>query len=714
VFATITNANSIGSVSKTLNIGQQPGGTWPWNGYLDDWRVTKGIGRYPYNFTPPTAELPNIGGTVTLTADPYFDYTTLLLPGNGTNGAQNNTFLDSSTNAFSITRNGNTTQGTFSPFSQTGWGSYFDGSGDYLSVSGGVTNAGTGDFTLEFWAYYTGSYANYETIFDSRTSGGGFTNGFNVGLDITTGYWYAGFAVQDLLTTIPAAKNQWTHIAVTRSGTTMRLFVNGTVAGSITTSNNLTSTTNFIGTYYNANNYYFNGYISNFRAVKGTAVYTSNFTPSTTPLTAISGTSLLTCQSNRFIDNSTNAFAITRNGNVSVQAFSPFNPTTAWSASTNGGSGYFDGSGDFLTAPSNAAFGYGTGDFTIEMWIYPTVISGSTPNIFDQRTAQPQVAPTIYINVGQLIYYTNGLNRITGATLVAGQWYHIAVCRASGSTRMFLNGVQTGSTYADANNYINSPVSIFTQGVAGAVYQEGYCGDVRVVKGTALYTTTFTPPTAPLTAISGTSLLLNYTNAGIYDATSKNDLETVGNAQISTTQSKFGGSSMAFDGTGDYLRAPFSAINRINTSGDFTIEFWAYFNSVAQDQRLIAWDNNSTNFVIAIYTNLSGNLVYYLSSTGTTWNIAAATSMGSIAINTWYHVALVRNGSVFTPYINGVAGTTTTSSATLFASTLPLVIGATGNGASFFNGYIDDFRITNGIARYTSNFTPPTTAFLTL
>jgi hypothetical protein len=684
------------------------------NGYIDDFRISKGIGRYPYNFTPPTAELPNIGGTVTLTADPYFDYTTLLLPGNGTNGAQNNTFLDSSTNNFTITRNGNTTQGTFSPFSQTGWGSYFDGSGDYLSVSGGVTNAGTGDFTLEFWAYYTGSYANYETIFDSRTSGGGFTNGFNVGLDITTGYWYAGFAVQDLLTTIPAAKNQWTHIAVTRSGTTMRLFVNGTVAGSITTSNNLTSTTNFIGTYYNANNYYFNGYISNFRAVKGTAVYTSNFTPSTTPLTAISGTSLLTCQSNRFIDNSTNAFAITRNGNVSVQAFSPFNPTTAWSASTNGGSGYFDGSGDFLTAPSNAAFGYGTGDFTIEMWIYPTVISGSTPNIFDQRTAQPQVAPTIYINVGQLIYYTNGLNRITGATLVAGQWYHIAVCRASGSTRMFLNGVQTGSTYADANNYINSPVSIFTQGVAGAVYQEGYCGDVRVVKGTALYTTTFTPPTAPLTAISGTSLLLNYTNAGIYDATSKNDLETVGNAQISTTQSKFGGSSMAFDGTGDYLRAPFSAINRINTSGDFTIEFWAYFNSVAQDQRLIAWDNNSTNFVIAIYTNLSGNLVYYLSSTGTTWNIAAATSMGSIAINTWYHVALVRNGSVFTPYINGVAGTTTTSSATLFASTLPLVIGATGNGASFFNGYIDDFRITNGIARYTSNFTPPTTAFLTL
>jgi hypothetical protein len=67
-------------------------------------------------------------------ADPNFNQTTLLLHGDGTNGAQNNTFLDSSTNTFTITRNGNTTQGTFSPFSLPNgeWSNYFDGSGDYL------------------------------------------------------------------------------------------------------------------------------------------------------------------------------------------------------------------------------------------------------------------------------------------------------------------------------------------------------------------------------------------------------------------------------------------------------------------------------------------------------------------------------------------------------------------------------------------------------
>ena len=125
-------------------------------------------------------------GTVrsAVVTDPYFEYTTLSLPGSGTSGTQNNSFVDSSANAFPITRNPLTgpnapTQGTFSPFSQTGWGNYFDGSsyiGNTSTTS--VVAAGTSNFTAEFWVYATTDQQSqaYGTVFHvgGATSGAWF------------------------------------------------------------------------------------------------------------------------------------------------------------------------------------------------------------------------------------------------------------------------------------------------------------------------------------------------------------------------------------------------------------------------------------------------------------------------------------------------------------------------------------------------------------
>jgi hypothetical protein len=679
-------------------------------GYIDDLRISL-FGRYPYNFTPPTAEFPNIGGTVTLTADPYFDYTTLLLPGNGTNGAQNNTFLDSSTNNFTITRNGNTTQGTFSPFSQTGWGNYFDGAAaTRLTMPSNTAFAfGTGAYTVEGWVYLNAQAATQSSFFEAGTNTGALSTSILNNGAVSLGTYGVGAVFSSSANSV--TPNQWFHVAVVRNSTASndtKIYVNGTAVATGTDSSNWTVTTTPAIGGINLSGYTLNGYISNLRVVKGTAVYTANFTPPTTPLTAITNTSLLTCQSTRFIDNSTNAFAITRNGDVSVQAFSPFNPTAAWSASTNGGSGYFDGSGDYLTTTTSSAFDLSSGDWTIQGWYYPTAYSaGNNVVAYVGTSAGDKIVIATIGTGGGLYYLLNGSVVITGGSAPLNAWSFFALVKSGGTTTLYINGVSQGTTTSVPTS---SNKSLNLGSDAGAAPYQGYIADFRILKGTA----NTAVPTAPLTAITNTSLLTNFTNAGIYDATSKNDLETVGNAQISTAQSKFGGSSMAFDGSGDWVQAPNNAIYNLG-GGDFTIEFWLYVSS-----------NPALAAGIATKASNSGNtgwsVIYFpgyveLRSGASTALIQSAAS--SISTTTWTHVAITRYGTSGKIFINGIQSGSTGTINNFTDSTTVLAIGAldttTGWNANYpLNGYIDDLRITKGIARYTSNFTPPTTAFLTL
>ena len=666
--------------------------------------------------------LASCGGAPT---DTYFKNVTLLLHGDGSNGAQNNTFLDSSTNNFTITRNGNTTQGSFSPYGSV-WSNYFDGNGDYIygpnNTAVDVWDSGSNSFTVEAWIFATASIPNNCSIVGKAELNGspGWTAGW--ALQSYNGYLNVNTAGDTRLfnsntTAIPL--NQWVHCVLVKNGSTVSLFQNGTRVASISNSSSYSNTSDqiHIGTDRAPGGSKFTGYISDIRMVKGTSVYnpsSSTITVPTAPLTAITNTSLLTCQSNRFRDASTNNFTITPNGDVKVTNFAPFAPSAAYSTGANGGSAYFDGSGDYLTT-TNVNF---TGDATVECWLYVSSFS-SNFQLFGTNAgaSDGKWLGIIVVTDGSMVgAYAAGAAAGWSApagTIKAGQWMHVAWVKNGSTVYVYVNGTQVASGTASASYAYNagSPFVISRLDGNNSLCLNGYISNFRVVNGTAVYTSAFTPPTSPVTAITNTSLLLNATNAAIYDNSMKNDLETVGNAQISTSVKKFGTGSMYFDGSGDYLTIPANPDNRINTTGDFTIEFWAYFSSVASNQRLLAWDNDANNFVIALYTDTSGHLAYYLSSTGTSWNIAVSQNVGNISTGTWCHIALVRNGNTFTPYLNGTAGTSTTSSSALYSSTLPFAIGATGTGTSPFNGYIDDFRITKGVARYTANFTPPTAAF---
>lgn len=649
--------------------------------------------------------------------DPQFNYVTMLLHGNGTNGAQNNTFTDSSTNNFTITRNGNTTQGTFSPYGSN-WSNYFDGSGDYLTFPSNSTFAfGTGDFTVEFWANETNWNPQGGTNYAHWISINSYLTGVMIRPDLTGSSIQVFVGGTQYTFTISLSLGTWYHIAVSRSSSSMRLFVNGTQVGSTqtVTYNILTNTSNTIGSAVHSTTEVMQGFLSNLRIVSGTAVYTSNFTPSTTPLTAITNTSLLTCQSNRFIDNSTNAFAITVNGNTSVQRFSPFKATSAYTTSVIGGSGYFDGSGDYLNVASQTALGMGSGDFTYEAWIYVNEIvpTNALRGLFDSRVSS-STGCGIYTSAdagttSKLVYATNSAIVASSTnTIKAYAWTHVAVTRSSGTVRGFLNGVLE-FTVTDSRTFSSSaPTYIGTD--VSPQYFNGFINDARILKGTAQYTSAFTPPTAPLTAITNTSLLCNFTNAGILDNAMMNDLETVGNAQISTSVKKYGTGSLYFDGSGDYLSVVDNPAFDMG-SGNFTIEGWVYLTSSGASQTFIAKGTGANNQASYHIVFNGTNWIYYLSGNGSTWSIASGVTMGAGSVNNWQHLALVRNGSTFTPYVNGTAGTTTTSSTALFDSNKPFTVGADDPGNQTITGYIDDLRVTKGYARYTANFTAPTAPF---
>lgn len=652
--------------------------------------------------------------------DPYFKQTTLLLQGDGTNGAQNNTFIDSSVNNLTITRTGNTTPGSFNPYGDR-WSNYFDGTGDYLSVPDNTMfTMGSGDFTVEAWvntgsvtatSYVLGqvdsAFVTATASFFIQISGGNII-----------GYVASGSTFYGALGALPI--NTWTHVAFVRQGGTLRLYLNGVQTGTNATISTLSINDSAqvlsIGRNGTWNAEYFRGYLSDIKITKGTALYPNGTTFSVpkTYSTASANTSLLTCQSNRFKDNSTNNFAITAAGDVKVHPTSPYAPSTEYTKS-KGSSIYFDGTGDYLDTSSTAQLTIGTSDFSIEFWFYST--STVIQNIYDQRTVQPSVTPTIYYSSGIVFFYTNNANRIQSSSVNLNEWNHIVLSRVSGTTRMFLNGVQTGVNYTDANNYLVNRVRIGTSFTPndGLV---GYLSDVRTIIGSGV--STVTVPTMPLTTVTNTRLLLAGKNAAIENAAAATNLETLGNAQINTTTKKYGIGSVYFDGTGDYLVTPYSPDMDL-LPGSFTIETWVYptvFRSggtriFSTGGGVVAW-NATTGIHVLLQFGTSGDIQLQLSSNTTTPKSLA--SSGTVSLNTWTHIAAVYDATAgaIRVFINGVM-TSVSVTGVLRPSTNPVmniasIPGEAAAATVAFQGYIDDLRVTKGIARYSANFTPPTKA----
>ncbi len=738
-----TTASSYSSSTRTFTLMATSSGANPSTGYVSNFRIVKGTAVYTAAFQPPSAPLTAITNTSLLTL-------------------QDTTFKDNSTNAAVITASGTPVMRAFTPFASN-WGGYFDGSSDYLSVpTNAVFNFGAGAYTVEMWIYPTifPSVSAQLNMFQMGTHVVG-SNFLEFGLynnagSVTLTYqlYNTSYKIVAQTQVLPST-NKWYHIAMIFTGSTAYTSLDGILSTGVAYSGSdaPTGQTVYIGA-YNASTPYFTGYMSNLRVVKGTAVYTTNFTPPSAPLTAITGTSLLTLQNNTFIDNSSNALAITPSGAPKTQLLqlpftslitkvaAPWNISVTAPLATVGGSMYIDGSSgeggsaNNLTLPAILPTTLlGSSDFTIECWFYMTAAPSGRSYCLITNYYNSTNGYSIHVNSSRIITFNaaGDGNSITGTTVLPiNSWHHMALCNTGGtSSKLYINGIQEGPTFTGTHRAgsLSQPFWI-GQLYAGSYYSNftGYIANFRVTKGTAVYTGNFTPPAAPpqptqtagllssnVNAIDGTntSLLLLGSNAGIYDATAKNDIITVGDTKVSSTQIKYGTGAMYFDGTGDYLAIPASTMFGFGT-GDFTIEMWVYFNSISSYQVLVGQFVSGTSYWAFNIGNgtSSGGIFTYNPGTGQVI-VANEGSQAAWLANTWYHTTVVRSGTTVTIYRNGSSIATGNLSGSLYNPSSNISIGSAGVLASgYLNGYIDDLRVTKGIARYTANFTPPTKAMI--
>ena len=376
-------------------------------------------------------------------------------------------------------------------------------------------------------------------------------------------------------------------------------------------------------------------------------------------------------------------------------------------------SAYFDGSGDRLHTPEDASTRVAASNFTFEAWVYPTTTTTSQKMIFTQGAPGVYSPFNVYVQGTTVRIYIsiNGTswniasNSTSSNPIQVEAWNHIALVRNGTTIGLYINGV-ADNTYAVSTTAFFTPTrETSVGGRDGEEYFPGYITDARLVIGTAVYTSAFTLPTAPLTAITNTKLLLNMADGQAIDSAAQNNLTLFGNAKISTGQAKFGDTSLYLDGTGDAAQIATTTNSFAFGTGDYTVEMWLYLTAVNENDQIFDMRTSDSSVNPGSYLDSSARPNLYISGG------VRLTSNTAISANTWTHFAICRASGTTRIFQAGqVTGTLNSDTYNIVAG--KLMLGARYNSAGTNNGqgYWEDVRVSK-MARYTSNFTAPAEAF---
>jgi hypothetical protein len=386
-----------------------------------------------------------------------------------------------------------------------------------------------------------------------------------------------------------------------------------------------------------------------------------------------------------------------------------------------GASAFFDGSGDYIDTPDNDDFEFGNGDFTIEAWVYMTIIAGDYRMIVTKDSTVSTRGFIFLCNpVTQggafQLYFQDGVTQysILSTTIpVINTMYHVAVSRQGSSVRMFVNGVLE-ATISCGTATINPTTHVVRIGKTANNTGNfaGYIDEVRITKGQAIYTASFTPAVAAFPN-GRTVSLLHFDGANGSTTFTDQKLNTWtpnGNAQLSTATPIFGSASGLFDGTGDYVTTPNSSSFQINA--DYTIECWIRPDINNSLRMIIGKRAGGSNDDWAWYINGSGKLSFQAWDSSGVSLVVTLVGATVVTIGVNHHAAVARQGTNWYLFLDGVLDATFTETALPRIGNAIVTIGRDSvSTVRDFDGTIDELRVTKGVARYTANFAPPTAAF---
>jgi hypothetical protein len=577
----------------------------------------------------------------------------------------------------------------------------FDGSGDVLTVPNSADfRLGNDDFTIEFWFVYDGTIASTRTLFslfenasvDRRSYQTEVRSDGVIRFEYTTD-GSSGISFDSEAGTISAGT--WYHYAVTRTNGIITQYLNGaSVSIGFVSTNSFFNNTDDpfrIGALNAAVNQPFTGHITNFRVVKGKALYTANFKPPMRELEVTPETTLLCCQSKTDASLEKTGKTITVTGNAVASELTPgiLTPVPkAGAGSAITGSVEFDGTGDYLSLSSSSDFAFGTGDFTVEGFINRSTLA-ETDNVIDCRNGSSGGWKVQIETDGDISFFSEITNGFPiGSDMfrtIAHEWYHFAFTRSGGTLFGFINGVLIGSASHDSNYSTSIPCIIGARFSEDQQYHKGFISNLRIVKGTALYTDDFIPPTRELKKVPGTVLLCcqdpndptteatgkTITGYGNLDAdTSSENLITNGNF---TTSASDGWTVVEGTGTtvlgsaqsGTFLDGPHLVLTA--TSGSFVFlgqqfttkigsTYLVNVQSNGADESFISTDSDKDNAIITDIRNTGGNnkvgnQMFVATQTSYHMILRGGTGGGNFDTASVYKVLTPNGASDFTPQV---------------------------------------------------------------